>query len=115
MKKILSLAAVLATALFISTACQTASTTSVDNTKANNANISAPPAASQTHTDDAPRIVLADAKKDFDAGNALFVDTRPASAYETEHIKGSINVTTNDLNAKIKELQTDKKIIAYCS
>jgi len=64
---------------------------------------------------DAPRITLADAKKDFDAGNVVFVDTRAEAAYRTEHIKGSINMPMEGFEARYKEIPTDKKIIAYCS
>ena len=117
MKKILSLSALLTIALFVITACQTASTTSTDNGNKTNkpANTVAPKADEHGHADDAPRINLADAKKDFDAGNVVFVDTRAKSAYDAEHIKGSINMTTSDVEARYKEIPTDKKIIAYCS
>ena len=116
MKKILSLSAFLATAVFISTACQSGSTSSTDNgNKAKNVANVAPKADEHGHTDDAPRINLADAKKDFDAGNVVFVDTRAKSAYDAEHIKGSINMEINAVESRYKELPTDKKIIAYCS
>ena len=114
MKKNLSLSVFLAIALLISAACQTASTSSTDNKVKNTAN-TAPKADSHGHTDDAPRISLAEAKKDFDAGNVVFVDTRGKSAYDTEHIKGSINMTTDAVEARYKEIPADKKIIAYCS
>ncbi len=112
MKKILSLVILAVFALSVLTACQPASTA---NKAANNANKSAPKADGQAHTDDAPRISLADAKKDFDAGNAIFVDTRAEAAYKAEHIKGSINITTENVETRYKEIPTDKKIIAYCS
>lgn len=117
MKKILSLSALLMIALFVVTACQTASTA---NMTANNANKAlpsntAPKADEHRPADDAPRITLADAKKDFDAGTAIFVDTRAEAAYQNEHIKGSINISADTLEAKYKELPKDKKIIAYCS
>ena len=118
MKKILSLPAFLAIALFVSTACQTASTTgtTADNiNKSNKPANSAPKTDEHGHVDDAPRITVADAKKEFDAGNVIFVDTRAKAAYDTEHIKGAVNMTTNDVEARYKELPTDKKIIAYCS
>ena len=68
------------------------------------------------HADDnAPRIALAEAKKDFDAGNTIFVDTRAEAAYKQEHIKGAINVPMESFEAKYKEIPTGKKIIAYCS
>jgi predicted sulfurtransferase len=77
------------------------------------ANVSAAPAPA--HTDDAPRISLADAKKDFDAGTAIFIDTRDPAQYKFEHIKGAINITSAMLDDKLKDLPKDKKIIAYCS
>ena len=116
MKKLLSLSAVLTVALFIGAACQAASTANVTvgNTNQALANNSAAPTA-DTHADDAPRITLADAKKDYDAGTAIFVDTRGAASYDNEHIKGSINLSADMFDAKYKDLPKDKKIIAYCS
>ncbi len=49
--------------------------------------------------DEAPRINLADAKKDFDAGKVVFVDTRAEPSYKTEHIKGAINVADGNCRA----------------
>ncbi len=86
-----------------------------NNTANKPANSVAPKTDDHGHADDAPRIALADAKKDFDAGNVVFVDTRGKSAYDVEHIKGAINMTTGDVESRYKELQTGKKIIAYCS
>ena len=117
MKKILALSAFLTITLLVSTACQLASTSSADDgNKANKpANSAAPKADDHGHADTAPRITLADAKKDFDAGNVVFIDTRAKAAYDTEHIKGSINMTTDAVEARYKEIPADKKIIAYCS
>lgn len=67
------------------------------------------------HADEAPRISLADAKKDFDAGNVVFVDTRAEASYRTEHIKGAINVPAEAIQTRYTEVPKDKKIIAYCS
>lgn len=71
--------------------------------------------APATPADDAPRISIADAKAAFDAGNAFFVDSRAESAYKAEHIKGAINIPGGTLEAKLKDLPKDKKIIVYCS
>ena len=111
MKKILSLSLLLTAALLIGAGCQKASTAQIT---ANNSNQALPQNATP-QTEDAPRISLADAKKDFDAGTAIFVDTRGEAAYKNEHIKGSINITADMLEAKYKDLPKDKKIIAYCS
>ena len=72
---------------------------------------------SHGHADgqDAPRITLADAKKDFDAGTAVFVDTHMPEQYEQRHIKGSINVPANNMEPYVNKIPQGKKIIAYCS
>lgn len=101
-------------ALALLSACQKASTTKLE-TK------STPPANSDANqktldpADSAPRITLAEAKKEFDAETAVFIDTRDEMAFKFEHIKGAINITGANLDAKYKEIPTDKKIIAYCS
>lgn len=82
------------------------------------ANNAAPAKAADTHGDDhddAPRITLAEAKKDFDAGNAVFIDTRGADGYKQEHVKGAINIAAGDIAAKADTIPKGKKIIAYCS
>lgn len=108
-------------ALFILTsmvmACQT-NTTSAVSTAEKEANTVAQPVAPSEPADladDAPRITLADAKAAFDAGSAVFVDTRSEASFKAEHIKGAINVHADMLEAKITQLPKDKKIIAYCS
>ncbi len=67
------------------------------------------------HKDEAPRITLADAKADFDAGRAVFIDTRAADSYNLEHIKGALNITTSDDASRYNEIPKGKKIIVYCS
>jgi len=117
MKKLLSLSMILTVALLIGAACQSASTANVAGNNTNKVanNSAAPKTDAHGHADDAPRISLEDAKKDFDAGKAIFVDTRGEAAYKNEHIKGAINITMESVEAKYKELPKDKKIIAYCS
>ena len=61
---------------------------------------------------DVPRISVADAKKEVDAGNAVIVDSRAEAAYKAEHIAGSINVTNE---SEFDRLPKGKKIIVYCS
>jgi hypothetical protein len=67
------------------------------------------------HADDAPRISLADAKKDFDAGVAVFIDTRAEDQYKQEHVKGALNITLQDDASKYNSIPKGKKIIVYCS
>ena len=62
-----------------------------------------------------PRISLADAKADFDAGRAVFIDTHSAASFASSRIKGAINVPAGELEANLNKIPKGKKIIAYCS
>ena len=122
MRFIFTITAALTLGLSILTACQNAAppikvteTAKTTDTTSANAPTANAPADEHGHTDDAPRISVEEAKKDFDAGKAVFVDTRAAASYTNEHIKDAINVPDADFEAKYKEIPTDKKIIAYCS
>lgn len=61
------------------------------------------------------RISIQDAKTAFDKGTAVIVDTRAETAYKAERIKGSINMPTETVSTRFKELPKDKQIIFYCS
>ncbi len=118
MKLILTLIMMSSVTLAMQTCSKSSTVAKPDVVKTNtnittntNAVTTAPAAAA----DDAPRISLEDAKKDFDKENVLFIDTRAEAAYKVEHIKGSINIPLNSVEARYKELPKDKKIIAYCS
>ena len=111
----LMIIAVLLFGLGILSACQNAAEP-VKVEKAKPANTAAAPKADEHgHEDNAPRITLAEAKKEFDAGNVVFVDTRAEPSYKNDHIKGAVNVPVESFEAKYKEIPTGKKIIAYCS
>ena len=63
----------------------------------------------------APRITLADAKKDFDNKSAVFIDTHSKEQFETEHIAGAINIQPNTIKQNMDKVPKDKKLIVYCS
>lgn len=65
--------------------------------------------------DAVPRISVEDAKKDFDAGNAVFVDSRGDGAYNAEHLPGALNIAFGSTPDKFAQLPKGKKIIVYCS
>lgn len=90
-------------------------TTSAKNDKNAVTEKTNPAAQTQTPDDGAPRITLADAKADYDAGSAVIVDSRPADFYKVEHIKGAINVPLAEFEVEYKNIPTNKKIIVYCS
>jgi predicted sulfurtransferase len=91
--------------------CETTNVKSSENIAKTNTNS---PVAMAT-PEEAPRISLEDAKKDFDGGKVLFIDTRGADQYKAEHIKGSINIPAGEFETRYAEVPKDKKIIAYCS
>ena len=67
---------------------------------------------------DVPRISLEEAKKDYDAGTAVFVDSRAQLAFDQEHVKGAINIPIGPEGSsddKFASLPKNKKIIVYCS
>jgi len=107
MRYYISLIAALIVGISILTACQ--KTEPSDNAAKKT---SSAPADS---VDNAPRITLADAKKAFDEGNVIFVDTRAEVAYRQEHVKGSINIPAEAFQTRFGEVPKDKKIITYCS
>ncbi|MBK8466233.1 MAG: rhodanese-like domain-containing protein [Chloracidobacterium sp.] len=65
---------------------------------------------------DVPRITIEEAKKEFDAGNVVIVDSRGEAQYKQEHIAGALNVPFGAPdNPKFSEIPKGKKIIVYCS
>ena len=64
---------------------------------------------------DVPRISVADAKKEVDAGTAFIVDSRGEAAYSQEHIAGSMNIPFGSNTDAFAKLPQGKKIIVYCS
>ena len=64
---------------------------------------------------DAPRIQVAQAKKDFDAGAAVFIDTHAPEQFAQQHIPGAINIPANNPEPYLNKIPKGKKIIAYCS
>ena len=67
------------------------------------------------HEDSAERIGIEEAKKDFDAGSAVFIDTRDPRAFAQEHIAGAINIPETEVDQRLNTIPKGKKLIAYCS
>ena len=114
MRFILSILTTFSVALFVLAGCQTfASSTKLEKVYSNST--SAPKVDESARSEEAPRITLEDAKKDFDAGTAIFIDTRGDDVHKAGHIKGAISISESTLEARIKDIPKDKKIIVYCS
>jgi len=62
-------------------------------------------------------ITLAEAKSMFDAGSAVFVDSRHFFDFRRGHIKSAISIPLNEFETKheaVDSLPKDKAIIVYC-
>lgn len=64
---------------------------------------------------DVPRINVADAKRDYDAGSVVFIDSRQDASFKSEHITGSINIPFGSQATMMDKIPKGKKIIIYCS
>jgi len=63
-----------------------------------------------------PRISAEEAKKEVDAGNAILIDSRGETAWEQEHLPGSMAIAfAGGDDDKFASLPKGKKIIVYCS
>jgi Rhodanese-like domain len=67
------------------------------------------------NADQIPRITIEDAKKDYDAGIAVIIDSRGEAQYKQEHIAKSINIPFGSPESRFSEIPKGKKIIVYCS
>lgn len=62
-----------------------------------------------------PRISAEEAKKEFDAGRAVFVDSRGEGAWKAERLPGALEIAYGSGTEKFSTLPKGKKIIVYCS
>jgi rhodanese-related sulfurtransferase len=104
--------------LLLNSAC-TATQTAPAATAAGPSPASSPaqqPAVAQSAESQVPRITIDELKKLRTEGQVVVVDVRLADAYNIEHIKGSINLPLEKIQAgEYKNLPRDKRIVTYCS
>jgi len=62
-----------------------------------------------------PKISVAEAKKEVDAGTAVIVDSRSEAVYNMERIAGSISIPHGSPKEKYDAVPKGKKAIVYCS
>lgn len=83
-----------------SAACQTASTA---------------PFKKYADANEVPKISVAQAKKEVDAGSAVIVDSRSEAVFKMESIAGSISIPHGSPKEKYDAVPKGKKAIVYCS
>ncbi|HEY8477384.1 MAG TPA: rhodanese-like domain-containing protein [Chloroflexota bacterium] len=62
---------------------------------------------------EAPRTDQETAKRLFDEGKAVFVDTRRAEAYRRSHIPGALNMSLREVLIRREEIPRDRPVIFY--
>ncbi len=61
------------------------------------------------------RVSIDEAKSALDSGTAVFVDVRSEEAFQASHISGAVNIPSEELEARLGELDKAKWIITYCT
>jgi len=61
------------------------------------------------------RVELDTAQDAFEAGQAVFVDTRDAQSYLQRSIPGAINIPVDQVESRLSELNPEDWIITYCT
>jgi rhodanese-related sulfurtransferase len=62
-----------------------------------------------------PRISIADAKKLYANGQAVFIDVRSNEQFTLGHIKGAMSIPGSQLVRRFNEVPPRKTIITYCA
>lgn len=66
-------------------------------------------------TDGVIRVSREDAIKAFEEGNAVFIDVRSTSSYDSAHIPRSLSIPINELESRAVELSSEDWIITICA
>ena len=59
-------------------------------------------------------VSLVELEQMVNADNVLLLDVRPSAEYEFGHITGAISIPMNELLTNLKNIASDKEVIAYC-
>lgn len=120
--KYLSVLTILAVAAL--SGCSGSQAVNAPATNASNSSANKPaanqPAANQAAKSAAPadniaRLDIKEAKAAVEAGKAVIVDVRDASAWKNERIKNSLSAPLATFDTEMEKLPKDKQLIFYCS
>jgi flagellar basal body-associated protein FliL len=64
---------------------------------------------------DIPRITLADTQNELAKGQAVLIDVRIKSSYDSAHAVGAISIPEEEIDAHLNELVHNKDLILYCT
>jgi 3-mercaptopyruvate sulfurtransferase SseA len=122
MRLLLSLSAAVVLAILTLAACNSSDTRenkAGSNSAGSRGNTAASiPSATPGHvapSDGVKRITTVELRDAVAKGTVIIVDVRTASVYQQNHIKDSISIPLEQVEARLQELPRDKMIVTYCS
>lgn len=65
--------------------------------------------------DDIPRVTADEAYQALQNAEAVIVDTRSETAYQSQHISGSVNIPLDQIETRMDELDPETWVITYCT
>ena len=68
-----------------------------------------------TNQDEIPRVTAEEAYQAVQNGEAVLVDTRTESEFQSDHASGAISLPVNQVEARLGELDPDTWYITYCT
>jgi 3-mercaptopyruvate sulfurtransferase SseA len=79
------------------------------------ANLTPQSAAVPNSTEAVERLNVEDAWEAYQAGDAVFVDTRDSASYAEGHIPGALLIPFEEIENQLSALDPDQQIITYCT
>ena len=76
---------------------------------------SASSGTTEVHADGVRRVTVAELQSMLEEGRAVVYDTRAKTAYDAEHIKGSLSMPYDEVMNRAGELPKDKTLVFYCT
>ena len=68
-----------------------------------------------TNQDEIPRVTAEEAYQAMLEGEAVIVDTRSESEYQSQRVAGAINLPIDQVEGRVGELDPDTWYITYCT
>jgi hypothetical protein len=121
MRLLYSLSAAVLLAVLVLAACNSTENKgnkagdSSNNSNNSAARVPTPPSGHVAPSDGVKRVTTIETRDAVEKGEAIIVDVRGDAAYKQSHIKGSISVPGDQVEARLAQLPRDKMIVTYCS
>ena len=77
--------------------------------------VSAPSGTTEVSADGVRRVTVAQLQTMLEEGRAVVYDTRAKTAYDAEHIRGSLSMPFDEVSKRAGQLPKDKTLVFYCT